>query len=574
MMTDWILIRRAAAELERELRGARVVDAGLLDDGRFALRFSGRRGRGDITLAVDLFGSPPILSLEPDELSLGRDPSWTRAVATALRGNRAGAVRSRRGDRVLVIDFGTTSRFGVESGAKLVLELVPRFGNALVLRDGLVIAAAKQFSPAENEQRSVGVGGPYRPPPLPEQRLDETGFAAATLQADRAALIRALGAVRPLVPRLLAESFVVEAEALPWPSPGRRAAWLVERADRLLSTLEGSSDGIGPVSAYREADGRLVAAHVVPLAQFAALRRSEEPALLPLFGEARSASVGRRSSDAGERRRAALAGRIAKRRAAVEAELAQIAVRRDDAAGRDALRWAGDALHTYGHLVPPAATRFTTPDDPPLEIVLDPELDARGNAARYFARYRKAADALPHLQRRLEQLTAKRDALDELAFEAGRADIPTLTELTAALDELEGRPAAKAAAPRTVRKPLRIERPSGARIFVGRSPRENVEVTFRIARPDDLWFHARGIPGSHVVLQAPPGAAPDDADLTAAADLAARHSRAAQAPRVEIDFTERKYVRKQRDAAPGLVWYTNARSRTGRPDAVDVTAPA
>jgi hypothetical protein len=68
MMTDWILIRRAAAELERELRGARVVDAGLLDDGRFALRFSGRRGRGDITLAVDLFGSPPILSLEPDEL--------------------------------------------------------------------------------------------------------------------------------------------------------------------------------------------------------------------------------------------------------------------------------------------------------------------------------------------------------------------------------------------------------------------------------------------------------------------------------------------------------------------------
>jgi predicted ribosome quality control (RQC) complex YloA/Tae2 family protein len=103
---------------------------------------------------------------------------------------------------------------------------------------------------------------------------------------------------------------------------------------------------------------------------------------------------------------------------------------------------------------------------------------------------------------------------------------------------------------------------------VGRSPRENVEVTFKIARPDDLWFHARGIPGSHVVLQSPPGTAPDDADLGAAADLAARHSRAALAPRVEIDFTERKYVRKQRDAAPGLVWYTNARSRTGRPEAV------
>jgi predicted ribosome quality control (RQC) complex YloA/Tae2 family protein len=516
MLTDWILMRRVAAELERELRGARVTDAGVLDDGRFALRFSGRRGRGDITLAVDLFGSPPLVSLEPEELSVGGDPGWTRTVATALRGTRAGEVRSRRGDRVLVIDFGTTSRFGVASGAKLVLELIPRFGNALVLRDGLVIAAAKQFSPAENETRSVSVGGPYRPPPLPEARLDDAGFAPATMTADRAGLIRALGAVRPLVPRAVAESFVVEAEALPWPSPGRRAAWLLERADRLLSTLAGSSDGIGPIHVYRSE--RLEAAHVVPLAQFADMAHTTAPALLPLFAEARATSAGRRSSDAGERRRSALVGRIARRRATIDGELAQITARRDDAAGRDALRIAGDALYTYGHLVPEGATHFTTPDEPAVAVVLDPDLDAKGNAARYFARYRKAADALPHLEARLTLLGAKRDALDELAFEAERADLVTLTELTATLDELEGRKPVKAPQqPRAARKPLRIERPSGARIFVGRSPRENVEVTFKIARPDDLWFHARGIPGSHVVLQPPPGGAPDDTDLDATA---------------------------------------------------------
>ena len=107
----------------------------------------------------------------------------------------------------------------------------------------------------------------------------------------------------------------------------------------------------------------------------------------------------------------------------------------------------------------------------------------------------------------------------------------------------------------------------GARIYVGRSPRENVEVTFKIARPDDLWFHARGIPGSHVVLQTAPGSAPSADDLAAAADLAATHSKARNAPRVDIDYTERKYVRKQRDAGPGMVWYTNARTRVGRPTA-------
>jgi predicted ribosome quality control (RQC) complex YloA/Tae2 family protein len=70
------------------------------------------------------------------------------------------------------------------------------------------------------------------------------------------------------------------------------------------------------------------------------------------------------------------------------------------------------------------------------------------------------------------------------------------------------------------------------------------------------------------VLQAPPGEAAHDDDLDCAADYAALNSRARNSPRVEIDFTERKHVRKQRDAAPGMVWYTNQRTRIGRPEAV------
>lgn len=524
MLTDWILIRRAAVELERELRGARVADAGLLDDGRFGIRLGGRRG-GETTLAFDVFGSPPLLSLEPLELSIAGDPGWSRSLATVLRGLRVGAVRSRPGDRVLVLDFGTTSRFGVASGVKLVAELIPRFGNLVVLRDGLVLAAAKQFSPAENEARSVSVGGPYRPPPLAAPRL----------------------------PKLLSDALAAAGRSGPEPEA------------ELLAAATAAADESGPLYVYRDG-GRLVAAHVVPLPQYAALEASTAPALLPVFAQARAQSAGRRASDAGERRRAALRARIEKRLRDATSEVAQVAARRDDAAGREALRAAGDALHTYGHDIPAGATRFRPPGPDAAEIALDPLLDAKGNAARYFARYRKAADAVPHLERRLAALEARRASLEELAFEAERGDALTLAEIAAELDRLDGRAAAPAKpAARSARAPLRIERPSGARILVGRSPRENVELTFRIARPDDLWFHARGIPGSHVVLQPPPGGEPDAADLDCAADYAALHSRARGAPRVEIDFTERKYVRKQRDAAPGMVWYTNARSRVGHP---------
>jgi predicted ribosome quality control (RQC) complex YloA/Tae2 family protein len=569
MVTDWILIRRAAEELEQALRGGRVTDAGLLDDGRFGLRIGGRRG-GETVLAFDAFGSPPLPTLEDAELSIAGDPGWARSIATALRGLRVGDVRSRHGDRVLVLEFGTTSRFGVAHGVKLVAELVPRFGNLVLLRDGLVLAAAKQFSPAENEARSVGVGGPYRPPPLREPSLDDAGFAAATQAATAAEdLVRALAAARPALPKLVAQSLALEAVAAVWPTPGRRAADLLARADAVIAAADDPALRSAPLHVYRDGE-RLTAAHVVPLAQYAGCAHAETGALLPLFTEARATGAGQRAGDATERRRTQLRKRLEKRLRDARTEIAQVTERRDDAAGRDALRSAGDALYTYGGAIPSAATRFVTPDERALEIALDPELDAKGNAARYFARYRKAADALPHLERRLATLETKAAAFEELAFENERGDHATLLEVAAALDRLEGRGVAAPRSPaRAARTPLRIERPSGARILLGRSPRENVELTFRIARPDDLWFHARGIPGSHVVLQAPPGAPPTDADLDCAADVAARHSRARNAPRVEVDYTERKYVRRQRDAPEGMVWYTNARTRVGRPEAAD-----
>ncbi|HTJ26956.1 MAG TPA: NFACT RNA binding domain-containing protein [Candidatus Limnocylindria bacterium] len=560
-------MRRAAAELERALRGGRVTDAGLLDDGRVGLRFGGMKGRGPATLAIDAFGSPPLVTLEDRELALAVDPGWLRTAATALRGMRLGAVQARRGDRVLVLSFGTASRFGVESGYRLVLELVPRYGNVVLLRERIVVAAAKQFSPAENEARAVQVGLPYEPPPLPAARVDFAGFTAALEGADRRGRTRALGGSVPELPRLLAESLAAQSEAEDWPSAARLAIWLEERARMLLAAAQTAADETEPLHVYRDASGALVAAHLVPLAQYAALTHETAPALLDLFAQARTGTLRSRNGDAAERRRAALVARIAKRAASTDDELAAAGARLDDAGERERLRLCGDALYTHAHEVPAGASAFVPPTNLTLTIPLDPELDAKENARRYYARYRKATDALPHLERRRAALLARREALDELAFEAERAEPATLPELESALDELEGRPVQRAASPLRPRAPMRVERPSGARIYVGRSPRENVEVTFRIARPDDLWFHARGIPGSHVVLQPAPGTAPHDDDLAAAADLAATHSKARNAPRVDIDYTERKYVRKQRDAAPGLVWYTNARTRLGIPAA-------
>jgi hypothetical protein len=158
-------------------------------------------------------------------------------------------------------------------------------------------------------------------------------------------------------------------------------------------------------------------------------------------------------------------------------------------------------------------------------------------------------------------------ALEHLAFETERGDPATLAEV--------GR------RPRSPRWPQSAGRCSPARAQARRAPfrapvgrahlrrtfaaRER-EVTFRIARPDDLWFHARGDSGLARRAAAPSGSEPRDADdLDAAADLAARTAGRGRAGRVEIDYHRAQARAQTARRLPGLVWYTHARTRVGNP---------
>ena len=259
MLTDWLLIRRLAAELERTLRGKRIRAAGRIVDGRFGI------GLGGSTIAIDVFGPTPIVTLEP-ELALDHQAGWVRAAASALEGLRFDAVRARRGDRLIAFDCSSRSRFGVQSGYRLVAELVPRFGNIVLLKDDTVVCAAKEFAPGVNAARSTVVGRAYEPPPLPAVATDgpsvETAVAALVVdtKTDREAASRALRAAVPLLPRLIADSSAAEAASLvaagtPAAAVARRT---LERASALVAATTGDSQGLGDIFTYRDEAGALV----------------------------------------------------------------------------------------------------------------------------------------------------------------------------------------------------------------------------------------------------------------------------------------------------------------------------
>lgn len=95
--------------------------------------------------------------------------------------------------------------------------------------------------------------------------------------------------------------------------------------------------------------------------------------------------------------------------------------------------------------------------------------------------------------------------------------------------------------------------PGGWTVLAGRSDRDNDYLSFRVAKPNDWWFHVRGMPGSHVILQVPSGEDPDRATVEAAAAIAAYHSKAREGGVVPVSATRARYVTKPRDVKTGTV---------------------
>lgn len=95
--------------------------------------------------------------------------------------------------------------------------------------------------------------------------------------------------------------------------------------------------------------------------------------------------------------------------------------------------------------------------------------------------------------------------------------------------------------------------PGGWTVLAGRADQDNDHLSIKMAKPNDWWFHVKGLPGSHVVLRVPSGEDPDNATVKAAAAVAAWHSRKREAKQVAVTGTRARYVTKPRGAKPGTV---------------------
>jgi hypothetical protein len=497
MPFDALVMRAVTHELERQLVGGRIRAATQLEDAVF---FDVATATGS-SLRLGAFLHPAwahVRAVRERRLP-GRPAGWM----AGFQGARVRACRQPAWERIWIWDLELVDDVGRRRFAELVFEWAGHLTNAIVVgSDRRVVDAFRRIAPGR-PGRTVFPGHPYAPPP-PVSDPCLSGRAADLPPWAR----------RPGAPPL--DQLCRQWADPPWrpvvgPYEGRAEIWIAPWNGECRTEPEWSS-ALADV--------------------FVARRRTLELADL------------RRRADAD----------VGHRLQQVEAQIERAERQRAEAGQAEQWRALGDAVLAFGvplgDAVRPAD--WTDPTGTHWTLPWDEVEGGWVELARYcYARYQKQRAAHAALDRLLPALYADRAALQAERERLAAVDDPAVFK-----QHIKPSLSGRRADPLPYR---RFVTARGLEIWVGRTAEENDALTFREGRPDDLWFHVKQYPGSHVLLRCGK-TVPHPEDIQDAAELAAFYSKAGRHAPVAVDYTPRKFVRRRPHGHPGQVFYTREKT--------------
>lgn len=252
-----------------------------------------------------------------------------------------------------------------------------------------------------------------------------------------------------------------------------------------------------------------------------------------------------------------------------------------DTEKRDKFRIYGELITTYGYSVISGSKSFTALNyytNEEITIPLDPDLSPMDNAKKYFEKYNKLKRTFEAQSKLVEEtkldllhLDSIKTALDIAEAEDDLAQLKEeLMEYGYMKRKFLGKNANGKKPKKINSKPYHYISSDGFHMYVGKNNYQNDELTFKTATGGDWWFHAKKIPGSHVLVQAGGSELPDRT-FEEAARLAAFYSKGRDTDKVEIDYTEKKNVKKPNGSKPGFVVYYTNYSMITTPDITGIT---
>ena len=572
MAFDGVVIANIVRDMQSLLTGGRISRISQPEKDELLLTVNNQKET--YRLQISAGASLPIIRfVTENKKNPITAPNFCMLLRKHISNGRIISVDQPDMDRIVVITIEHRNELGDLCRKKLITELMGKHSNIIFTDDsGLIIDSIKHISLQVSSVREVLPGRPYSAP-LSKGKIPLSGLTAAWITEELAArplpvykaVYQSLNGISPLLAQEICYRAGIDGDL---PTAGLDEGQLTAlygELMRLLSDLEAGRfdpnivfEGGSPLefssvalTMYKDRDVR----HLETISR-----------ALTIFYEEKEVVTRMRQKSADLRHII----QTAIQRTARKLDLQRKQLKDTDK--RDRYRIWGEMLHTYGYNLTPGQKELVCInyyDNKEIKVPLDPTLSPMDNAGKYFDRYNK-------LKRTYEALTVQVDVTEKelMHLESIRASLDIAgdeEDLSMIRDELvqygymkkrQGKGRKKPSKSR----PLHYLSSDGFHMYVGKNNFQNDELTFRFANAGDMWFHAKQMAGSHVIVRLEQADDLPDRTYEEAARLAAYYSSGRNAPKVEVDYTRRGNLKKPPQSNPGYVIYHTNYSMAIEPD--------
>ena len=574
MAFDGVVIANVVHDMNRLLTGGRIYKIYQPEPDELLLVIKNQRENHRLLISAGA-SLPLIYFTSSNKANPLTAPNFCMLLRKHISNGRILKVDQPGMERIVEMTIEHLNELGDICRKKLIIEIMGKHSNIIFVDEsGIIIDSIKHISAQISSVREVLPGRNYQTPP------GQGKISLLTLTADwmnqvllkkassvQKAIYGSLSGISPLLANELCYRAGIDGNAAVASLSENDQASLYGELVRLKTLIE--SGDFHPNIVYQGKEPREFAS--VELSMFPDLEARSFPNIsmvLETFYAERElvTRVRQRSSDLRRVVQNALE-RTAKK---YDLQLKQL----KDTEKRDKYKVYGELLHTYGYDIKPGQKSLKCInyyDNQELTIPLDPTLDPMANAKKYFDRYGKLKRTYEALTSLTEETHAQLLHLESISnsLEIARDE----NDLTVIREELmeygylkshhKGKKGKKIAGKS---KPFHYISSDGFHMYVGRNNYQNEELTFRLANGKDMWFHAKQMAGSHVIVKLETASELPDRTYEEAARLAAFYSKGRKAPKVDVDYTERRNLRKPPHAKPGFVIYHTNYSMTIEPD--------
>ncbi|KTF20717.1 Rqc2 family fibronectin-binding protein FbpA [Streptococcus gordonii] len=541
MSFDGFFLHHMTEELRHELVGGRIQKINQPFEQELVLQIRSNRQSHKLLLSAhSVFGRVQLTDTTFENPAVPN--TFIMVMRKYLQGAVIEAIKQVENDRILEISVSNKNEIGDSVAVTLVIEIMGKHSNIILLdkASGKIIEAIKHVGFSQNSYRTILPGSTYVAPPQP------SSLNPFTVGDEK--LFEILH-TEDLEPKRLQQIF----QGL-----GRDTA--TELSDRL------TADKLKTFRAFFASPTQ----PSLTEKSFSALLFSDSKTQMSTLSELLDTFY----KDKAERDRVNQQASELIRRVENELEKNRKKLGKQEeellaTENAEEFRQKGELLTTFLHQIPNDQDKVELDNyytGEKIIISLDKALTPNQNAQRYFKRYQKLKEAVKHLTSLIEETRTTILYLESVETALAQASLTEIAEIREELIQTGFIRRRQREKIHKRQKPEKYLATDGQTIIlVGRNNLQNDELTFKMAKKDELWFHAKDIPGSHVVITG--NLQPSDEVKTDAAELAAYFSKARLSNLVQVDMIEIKKLNKPTGGKPGFVTYTGQKTLRVTPDA-------